>query len=1088
MTDLNAIKKRIDSLIEQRQYQMAVKELLLLIDTIPDNAEIISRLGVTYGHLKLYDNALLCHERVLELRNDDPDALYNVAIAKLKLGRRQEAKQEFKNILALFPNHYHTLNNLGLMMTDLGDLQEAIDYFQKAISLNKQISNAHVNLAIVYKLQGEFGKAIVHLEMALHIPPVSANTYNNLANIYLQSCFHAKAQKMYQKAINTDPNLIYAQQNYLLSLHYTNKLTDEFIYRKHSEWGKQYEHLQKQYQTYNNEPIRNRRLRVGYVSGDFRKHPVGSFIQPVIKNHNRMNVEPYLYYCHNVMDTVTLEFMEMALTGWRDISVLNDDQAAELIRNERIDILVDLTGHTTDTRLGIFARKPAPVQIAYLGYPDTTGLSTIDYRLTDQYADPPENDSLSVEKLIRIPNSFLCASAIIETAKSLDKTLDPQADIVFGSFNMSSKINEKVIRLWAKILSSIPDSRFLLKSNAFSDITVVNRIKDMFSQEGINPERLDLHGRTPTYEEHLNLYNSVDIALDPYPYNGTTTTIEALCMNCPVITLVGSRHSSRVGYSILMNVGLQELITWCEDEYISTSISLAKDRKKLHEIKNSLSYKLDTSVLADTDGFIFKLENIYKNVWNTWCDTQQLLIAPKCNNLNNGFKILTPDSMQSLTSYVLHEQGDWYEKDDLAFLEKYLQPGDNAIDLGAGYGVYSINIAGHISDTGKLLSFEPSSSMVSYLKMSVQENQLTNITVYEAGISNKKTAAMLSIDTITEINKISKDETLSDNYEQICLLSLDNLPDLKNLTPLSLIKFPLDGEETTIFEGAKRTLEQESPLILYPISIGKSINIKLLSAFKHNGFACYKLIPGLHILVSIDTPNNLDPMLTNLYFCKPDLAAKLEARGLLCDEIQADVTTDYENESLANYFGIKECYKSLQKLWHQNEMPNSSEKKEHLDTIYQFIQSLDKSLSPSRRVGLLIASFSNLKRLAEIAPTIPRLLSLIRIASELGERAYATNVLKVVLDFFNSGEQISITEKHLAISKKFEEMSPNEKIGEWYLSSILDSLITSEFHTSFGGHEHYLLEYLEALQNLGFQRPEMKKRHQFLASKINSQY
>ncbi|MGY9060406.1 MAG: O-linked N-acetylglucosamine transferase, SPINDLY family protein, partial [Candidatus Puniceispirillales bacterium] len=338
-------------------------------------------------------------------------------------------------------------------------------------------------------------------------------------------------------------------------LNYSLTWSPQFIYQQHIEFEKQFGGLK--IRTSLSLPVNKNcgeRLRIGYVSPDFRQHSVAYFFEPLLENHNPNTIETFCYYNNKVVDATTKRLMT-ASDHWRSIYKISDQDVVDLIKNDKIDILVDLSGHTGNNSLLIFAQKPASIQVAWLGYPNTTGLSAIDYRFTDIIADPiGEADDLHSEKLFRLPNGFQCYKGDQTVPVGIELPQKRQDYVTFGSFNNFMKITPEVIKTWSKILLAVPKSVLLLKCNQLNQDE--NPYLKLFKNEGITEDRLKVYERLSSMHEHLELYNSIDIGLDPFPFNGATTTCEALWMGVPVITLLGDRHVARVGASILNNVGL----------------------------------------------------------------------------------------------------------------------------------------------------------------------------------------------------------------------------------------------------------------------------------------------------------------------------------------------------------------------------------------------------------------------------------------------------------------------------------------------------------------------------------------------------
>jgi predicted O-linked N-acetylglucosamine transferase (SPINDLY family) len=350
---------------------------------------------------------------------------------------------------------------------------------------------------------------------------------------------------------------------------------------------------------------------------------VSYFFLPLLEFHNREQFEIICYSQVHRPDEVT-ERIARSADGWCASTGLRDELLTDQIKQDGIDILVDLAGHTARNRLPVFTRRPAPIQVTWLGYPNTTGLEVMDYRLTDDEADPePEADPWYSEKLVRVPNGFLCFLPPTN-APDIEPLWDIRTkSITFGSFNNLAKTNKKVIALWARILGAVPNATLILKSKALADKITQHRYLKLFARRGIDADRIVMLPATRSIAEHLGMYSQVAIGLDPVPYNGTTTTCEALYMGVPVVTLAGDRHSARVGASILTRVGLDDLITNSEEDYVRKAVELAKNPARLSRLRSTLRQKLLQSDLCNGRQFAAQIEQIYRSVWSEWCKSSK---------------------------------------------------------------------------------------------------------------------------------------------------------------------------------------------------------------------------------------------------------------------------------------------------------------------------------------------------------------------------------------------------------------------------------------------------------------------------------
>jgi predicted O-linked N-acetylglucosamine transferase (SPINDLY family) len=341
----------------------------------------------------------------------------------------------------------------------------------------------------------------------------------------------------------------------------------------------------------------------------------------LLERHDHRQFEVFCYSNWPRADAITARFRSSA-DHWKEISRLNDQQAAKLIRADAIDILVDLSGHTGLNRLLVFAQKPAPVQVSYLGYPGTTGLGTIDYRLTDDLADPVGlTDQFHTEALHRLPHTNWCFAESGDSPPVEPQPATRQGHLTFGSFNNLAKVTGAMLQVWASILRQVSGSRLLLKAAAFGSAGAQERVRQSFAAQGIDVSRLSLYGPQPDHSAHLALYGQMDIALDTFPYHGTTTTCDALWMGVPVITLAGQTHVSRVGLSLLSNIGLPELVAFTPDQYVQIAVELAKDPNRMDALRRGMRARMLASPLMDAAAFARDMEAAYRQMWRNWCET-----------------------------------------------------------------------------------------------------------------------------------------------------------------------------------------------------------------------------------------------------------------------------------------------------------------------------------------------------------------------------------------------------------------------------------------------------------------------------------
>ena len=535
--------------------------------------------------------------------------------------RREYARAEgsFRKAIALRPTLGLAHNNLGLVFKDQDDRDAAIACFRAAIAAEPGLAIAHYNLGVMLSAKDRYGEAIACYRRAIELQPAMTEFHNNLGDALMIQGALDEAERSFRRAMALDPKYAIAHSNLLMAMCYRGD-APETLLAEHKAWAAAHGAPREKVEAhFDNAPNPERRLRVGYVSPDFRGHSVSCFFEPLLASHDRAQVEVFCYSNVQRPDNVSARLEAMA-DRWRVIKDVDDATAAARIRDEQIDILVDLAGHTAHNRLKLFALKPAPVQLTWLGYPATTGLETMDYRITDAIADPPgATERFHTETLLRLQRCFLCYKAPQDAPPSGPPRSRANGNITFGSFNNLTKVSPEAVAVWSRILGALHGSRLLLKSKQAGDPATAARYRALFAAHGIGAERIELAAWTPSTHGHLSLYHGVDAALDPFPYNGTTTTCEALWMGVPTVVLRGSLHAGRVGASLLTAVGLDDLIADTPERYATCAIELASNPARIAALRVGLRDRMAASPLCDAAAFARAIENAYRAAWRRWC-------------------------------------------------------------------------------------------------------------------------------------------------------------------------------------------------------------------------------------------------------------------------------------------------------------------------------------------------------------------------------------------------------------------------------------------------------------------------------------
>jgi len=555
------------------------------LELMPQNATILYNLGLVYQDQWKIDAAIECFRRALAINPGYVAALSNLGTALEKSGRRLEAIAAFERVVALDPNNAGAQCNLGGLLLSGSRIDEALAHSRRAIELNGNLAEAHANYANALWQAGRTDLAIHSFWRAAELAPHNKG--------FLSNCSFAA----YFDAGST--------------------LAD--LKRTHELWNQRFaEPLRSSIQPHHNDRTPGRRLRVGYVSPNFQAHAEAAFIVPLLENHDRSEVESYCYSDVARPDGVT-ERLKQRADVWRQTVGVSDADLADAIRADRIDILIDLSMHMSGSRLPVFARKPAPIQIAYLAYPGTTGLPTMDYRLTDSFVDPPGMfENHYTEKCIRLPRTFACYNPAALEDSDLTRIgagfVRSGSPPTFGSLNNFAKVNDGVLKLWSGVLRAVSGSRLRLLAGAEEGR---RHVLDRLGKLGVEPNRIDFVGKQQR-PEYLKEYLRIDICLDTLPYCGHTTTLDALWMGVPVVTRVGATAAGRVGWSLMNNLQLTDLAGHDDEEFVRIAAGLAADAPRRRQLHATLRQRLTDSPLMDGGEFARDVEAAYRRVWHDW--------------------------------------------------------------------------------------------------------------------------------------------------------------------------------------------------------------------------------------------------------------------------------------------------------------------------------------------------------------------------------------------------------------------------------------------------------------------------------------
>ena len=603
---------------QQGEFAKATDYYQRAIKAAPTFADAYNNLGVTYLRQANQEKAAETLQMALKLRPDFVEALNNLGVALRDSGRPAEAIGCYEKVLTLAPDSPEVYNNLATAYKDTGRIAEALKSAKRAIELRPDFAEAYFNLSTIEYSQNQIDESIEAGREAVRLAPENPNAHASLGYKLIERGDVTEGIECVRHALAlADDPSIYS--NALLALNYVEDYSAEQVVDAHKEWGRiESARFGHEHRSFTNRRESDRKLRIGYISPDFRRHSVMTFAEPFLSNHDHDQFEITCYSNVMLPDDKTM-MTRVYADRWRDIIGMRGDELVQQILDDEIDILVELAGHTAGNALTAIADKAAPIQVSGIGYPCTTGLPSIDYRISDSYCDPLEtSDALNTEKMLRIEPSFWCYRAPDIAPEVAPLPADKQGYITFATVNNFAKVTPEVQDLWAQIIAAVPGSKFILQTMGTGSAIARDRIIERFARHGVDEGRLDLRGHTPM-DVFMNLFSEVDIVLDPFPFNGGTTTCHNLWMGAPTIALRGQMHAGRMGMSILNTIGLGELVGATKDDYKRIAVELAGEIDRLRSLRLGMRQRMQNSPLCDESGYTRKLEEAYRRIWRDWC-------------------------------------------------------------------------------------------------------------------------------------------------------------------------------------------------------------------------------------------------------------------------------------------------------------------------------------------------------------------------------------------------------------------------------------------------------------------------------------
>jgi protein O-GlcNAc transferase len=583
----------------------------------PDHVDAYNNLAIVLMDKDRLDEAIACCRKALQVDPKHPGAYCNLGNIFQRQNKLDEAARCYEEALRLNPKFAEACNNLAKTFQDQRQWGPAVEYYERALELNPNFAEAHYNLGNALRDLGKLEDAVAKYRHTIRLKPEFPFAHNNLGDALLKQGRPDLAAASFRQALLLKPDLTTAQSNLLFCMNYDPQVDPDVVFAEHCRWGRLHPPPSSP-KAHANDRHPERRLRIGYISPDFRFHPLTRYFEPVLAHHDPKQVEVFCYADVLFPDPVTNRLQKLA-QGWRSICHQSAAQIAEQISQDRIDILVDLAGHTANNHLCVFALRPAPVQATWLGYMNTTGLAAMDYRLTDAVLDPPGHPLRDTEELVRLSAGMCCFGPPADAPAVAALPAQRSSHLTFGALHNLFKLNAAVFELWSQVLKAVPDSRLLIYRDTMTT-TAQEHIRKQFAERGIGEQRLDLRvgGCGPGY---LGIFNDIDVSLDAFPCTGGVTTCESLWMGVPVVSLCGVRPASRNSAGILTRVGLADWAVQTPDQYLALCARAAGGLEELAELRAGLRARM-AETLCDGRGFTVVLEDAYRTMWRRWCDDQ----------------------------------------------------------------------------------------------------------------------------------------------------------------------------------------------------------------------------------------------------------------------------------------------------------------------------------------------------------------------------------------------------------------------------------------------------------------------------------
>ncbi len=1042
-------------LLLQRRYAESEDLLTGLLARVPGHVEALNNLGViALEHHGDFPRAEELFTKVLEARPGHVRALNNLGNVFLKTGRIERAEEVFRRVIEMDPAYIDALNNLGAVYVRRGEIGEGIRCYRKVLEHAPESPEVLANLIVSENAMGNMDATADLMEriLALRAPGLALYPAFSAAKTFCRWDLLPEVQTAVLDGIFRGEATVRSFETMNLSLLASPDISEETLLAVHRitgqvvEKGRQADPFIEHAEAFK----RTGKLRIGYLSADFRQHVVSSSFRGLINNHDRDCFEIFCYSNVRREDATTEEYRESA-DAFIDVTEMSDAECAKRIHDDGIQILVDLGGYTRDGRIAVLSYRPAPVQILYLGYPFTSGIPAVDYVISDPFLNGPDNARFFTERQLTLPESFLCFDELAEQNIDPDPPCFRNGYITFGSLANPYKLNPRTTAVWSDVLGRVPGACIVLNHPGYGRLQVRDSVRDAFASRGVDGHRIRFVWEKHPGGSHLRYYNDIDICLDTFPLTGGTTTLDTVWMGVPVITLVGRVYHQRLSYSILKNTGadLDFCIAETEEDYIGKAAALAGKPDFLRSLRRDLPDALKTSILCDPVRMTRQIEAAYAEAWNRCAPNAGVRLEPEVDEehtvaLPDGTEIVCEKSLDAMETYILREQRGWLAP-EFDFLMGLLKPGMRVLDVGSGGGVHALPAARRVaggSGGGAVWAIPRTVRDAAYLEAGRRRNGLSNLHI-----------------------PVRADRKIL----------IDRIADGAGIPSVDLVRFNIDARDAWMVGEARRFLERNRPIIVAGARRDNArVDTAVIAALRPLGFRPYRLLPGLGCLVPVSDDEALDVFTVNL-FCLADPTAKeLEARGIVVGNTDAPLEIPGIDAGEWRNLLRGPWADGLREHWSDGplEIPEWEAYRVALNMYARFRQ---EQRDPSERVAYLGAASGILSMLLQVATNLPRLLSSARIFSAFGRRREAVEALGAVIELWESGPSLAVDEPFVPVSEASEAMSPGGRVADWLLGSVLEERERLRaLSTYFTGDE--ARGPLETAERLGFLSHDGRRR------------